>query len=197
MSTDRWQQYYCSANNRPASENLTAALAAFERPPLNGVAIDLGCGAGNDVYALLSRGWRVVAVDSNPAVQHFFETSRFAPYLSELTVICDSFESAAWPKAHLINANLALPFCNPVHFPTVWGKISGSLLPGGRFAGNFFGPHDDWAGRPPMTFLSADQIRELLNGWNIELFEENEHDALTAAGVMKHWHIINVVASLL
>ena len=52
---------------------------------------------------------------------------------------------ASWPACELVNASFALPFCPPAEFPGLWRRIVDSILPGGRFAGQFFGPNDDWA----------------------------------------------------
>ena len=34
----------------------------------------------------------------------------------------------------------------------------------------------------------------LLAGWTVEMFEEEETDAVTPRGEAKHWHIFHVVA---
>jgi hypothetical protein len=45
-----------------------------------------------------------------------------------------------------------------------------------------------------MTFLERDEAEAMLNGLDIEMFEEEEADGVTPRGKAKHWHIFHVVA---
>ena len=67
MSGSSWTRYYAAAGNEPR-ETLVHALTLHDsegRPP--GLAVDLGSGTGRDTFELLRRGWRVLAVDAEPA----------------------------------------------------------------------------------------------------------------------------------
>ena len=66
----------------------------------------------------------------------------------------------------------------------------------GCFAGQFFGDRDGWATDPAMTFHSAEQVAQLFEVFDIELFCEREFDDTGIAGVRgpKHWHACDVVA---
>ena len=194
MSEQRWANYYAQHMERKASPTLRRALSAFTEIPPNAQAIDLGCGTGNDTLELLSHGWRVLAIDSNPTVPDFFSAPKFDVYRKNLTILCEPFETCSLPQAQLINAHYSIPFCSPANFDSLWSKISDATKFGGRFSGNFFGPQDEWATNERMTFLCADQTRALFTGWEIEVFNEVEHDSPTAAGPIKHWHIIDVMA---
>ncbi len=68
-----WPAYYAVTAERPAWRTVVAAADAFaaehgpaapDDPPF---AVDLGCGAGRDSRELLRRGWRVLAIDREPA----------------------------------------------------------------------------------------------------------------------------------
>src|SRR5579862_1586306 len=68
-----WPAYFDAVAGLPARETLVYALARFEGDShaelAEGaeegmLAVDLGCGDGRDAVEMLSRGWRVVAVDS-------------------------------------------------------------------------------------------------------------------------------------
>jgi SAM-dependent methyltransferase len=64
--SEGWSRFYAAAGTDPR-ETLLDALDRFEaekRAP--GTAVDLGCGTGRDTLELLRRGWRVVAIDSQP-----------------------------------------------------------------------------------------------------------------------------------
>ena len=69
-----------------------------------------------------------------------------------------------------------------------------TLRPGGRFCGQLFGPRDEWAPAADMTFLTREQVEQLLDGWEIERLDELEQDGHTAVGKPKHWHLFHVVA---
>ena len=46
-----------------------------------------------------------------------------------------------------------------------------------------------------MVFLTKEQVLELFkNDYEIIKFKEIEKDGKTALGIMKHWHIYNVIA---
>nr|WP_263972540.1 hypothetical protein [Pseudanabaena yagii] len=68
-SFDRdWSAYYQAVAGRPPRDTLLKALDLFElekstKSPR--LAIDLGCGDGRDTVELLSRGWKVLAIDGN------------------------------------------------------------------------------------------------------------------------------------
>ena len=64
---DTWVRYFAAAGDAPR-DTLLRALELHEaegRSP--GTAVDLGCGGGRDALELLRRGWRVLAVDAEPA----------------------------------------------------------------------------------------------------------------------------------
>ena len=65
----------------------------------------------------------------------------------------------------------------------------------GYFVGNFFGLNDSWANiKKDMTFLSKEDVLNLLNDFEIIEFTEIEKDGKTGLGKMKHWHIYEVIA---
>ncbi len=69
--SEHWARYYEVTVERPAWETVRIAIERFaaEKRPAGGerFAIDLGCGAGRDTRELLRAGWRVLAIDREPA----------------------------------------------------------------------------------------------------------------------------------
>jgi tellurite methyltransferase len=192
MSQDQgWGSYYDKLRDRPPRKTLIAALDAFgERS--DALAVDLGCGDGRDVIEILRRGWRVVAVDSEPqALSRLME--RGLP--GSITPIESRFEDVPMPiGVELVNSSFAMPLCEPERFHQLWARIREELPAGGRFSGQWYGPRDSWAGRSGITFLERDQAMTLLDGLEIEMFEEEEADSVTPRGNPKHWHIFHIVA---
>ena len=180
-----WAGYYAKVRGRPPRATVLDALARFGGR--TGLAVDLGIGGGRDAAVLLARGWRVVGIDSEPAVLAL-------PRHPRLTLRRAAFETAGLPRADLVNAGFSLPFCRPDAFPAFWRRITAALPAGGRFAGQFFGPRDGWAGDSGITHLPETDVRALLAPFEIERFDEEEDEAETPRGAMKHWHIFHVVA---
>jgi hypothetical protein len=93
-----------------------------------------------------------------------------------------------------VNASFSLPFCPPEHFPSLWEKIVASLASGGRFCGQLFGDRDSWAIYTSMNHHTREQVEVLLQPFEVEVFEEEDHPGKTALGEDKHWHLFQIVA---
>ena len=44
-----------------------------------------------------------------------------------------------------------------------------------------------------MTFVSRADTENILKSLTVLSFEEDEHDKVTAAGEMKHWHVFHFI----
>ena len=186
-----WGEYYDKLRDRPPRKTLVAALDAFGAPPPDALAVDLGCGAGRDIVEILRRGWKVVAVDSEPEALRQLEARK----LEGITPVLARFEDVPLPiGVQLVNSSFALPLCEPARFHEVWQRIADALPAGGRFSGQWYGTRDSWNGRPGMTFLDQAEALALLAGFAVEMFEEEEADSTTPRGRTKHWHIFHIVA---
>jgi tellurite methyltransferase len=184
--------YFDATAERPPRRTLLAALERSSGE--TGFALDLGCGQGRDTIELLRRGWSVLAIDAAEEAIRRLAARADLPVRARLETLVGRFEDAVWPTANLVNASFALPLCPPSCFPELWQKIVASLAPGGRFAGQFYGERDDWAGNPGITHHDRAAVIRLLAGLETELFEEEESDAVTPRGRPKHWHIFHIVA---
>jgi membrane dipeptidase len=183
-----WGRYFAAAGDDPRP-TLLDAVARF---PSQGLAVDLGCGAGRDTAELLRRGWRVVAIDSEPeAIERLH--ALVGPDSPELETRLVRFDETAWPACDLVNASFALPFCPPESFPALWRRIVESLRPGGRVCGQLFGERDDWAGSGVLIHTRP-ELDELLAPFEVERLEVFDDDGTTAVGTPKHWHIYHLIA---
>ena len=66
----RWRKFMAATVGQPPWPGLVRAADMFETP---GEALDVGAGAGRDTAYLLSRGWRVTALDSSPSAAEALE----------------------------------------------------------------------------------------------------------------------------
>ncbi len=182
--------YYDGAKDRPPRPTLVRAASAFATP---GFAVDLGCGDGRDTVELLRRGWRVLAVDSSEEGIERLGRRDEIPGDAPLETRIARIEATEWPPADLVNASFVLPLLAPADFGRVWEWIAASLAPGGRFAGQLYGPKDGWAGRDGLSIHDRATVERLTSGFVVEQLDEVESDEPTARGKPKHWHVFHLV----
>ena len=190
-----WSAYYQAVAARPPRDLFRQTMHRFPEGRLAPrLAIDLGCGAGNETAAMLDLGWHVLAIDQQPeALDHVHELAK-PDQRSRLTLQVASFTDVELPPSDLIWASVSLPFAHPADFPTVWRRIVASLRPAGRFAGDFFGPRHAWANRADMNFHTEDEVRELCSSLDVEYFISEEGERITATMGPRHWHAFAVAA---
>ena len=187
-----WLGYHQATLDRQPRPLLRAACGLLGAG-VGRTAVDLGCGAGVDVLALLAGGWRVVAVDRDPDGLDLLRGRVPAGGAGRVRIVRASFAGVTLPAAHLIHAGYSVPFCAPEDFPGVWAGIRGALLPGGIFAGQLFGIRDSWAGAGSrMSFHGRGQVDGLLEGLEVVRLDEAEWDGAAMSGP-KHWHVYDIL----
>jgi tellurite methyltransferase len=201
-----WAGYFKAVAGKPARDTLLKALELFEKEwkaegkdgeacasPLP-FAIDLGCGSGRDTFELLRRGWRVLATDSTALAMELLLKEVPAEHRARLETRVEEFEGMTLARADLVNASYCLPFCDPDKFARAWDEIVRAIPVGGRFAGQLFGPRDDWAKLADRTHHTRSQVDELFKDFTLESFQEVENREAGATGEVKDWHIFHIVA---
>ena len=199
MKHTKWNNYYRKTLYRAPATTIIEASHLFKNP---GSAIDLGCGVGNDTVYLLNNGWQVWAIDADSRAFTWLLSQNNLPKNAPLHTITARFETLDWatlPNVDLVSASLALPFCDPEKFNTVWHHVVSKIKPGGRFAGNFFGV--DYKGfseqeKQQMTFLTKDQVMDLFTDFDIESISElkDVHESKSSTGASIYAHIFAIVA---
>lgn len=212
-----WTPYFDAMAGTPARETCLRALDLFDaergggrvaghvagtcpcHPNAIGVALDFGCGEGRDAREMVSRGWCVLAVDSSAEAIRRVIAGTPEPLLGLLKTGVETFEEMPLPPGmfDLVVASFSIPHCDPRDFPGLWGRIVATLRPGGRFAGQFFGPHDSWAVHPDgvtRTFHTRQEVESMFKDFEIEHLEEVDRPGCNAMGEPKHWHVFHVVA---
>lgn len=190
-----WDEYNAHQWGREPRRSLTTALAAAATPSDHDpVAIDVGCGEGVEVTALLADGWTVYAVDGERAALDRLVARTEGPSAERLHAVRADFAAPPdLPAADLVHSSYALPYCPPASFDALWAAVRGALRPAGVLSCQLFGPHDDAFGDPEMTFHSADQVRALLDGLEIVHWDEEDGEGGSYTGP-RHWHVFHVVA---
>lgn len=210
-----WDEYNAAQWGREPRASLAAALDAVGRSgtasratvpgppgPVDGsaaprrarVAVDIGCGEGVEVSALLADGWVVHAVDGEAAALQRL-AGRTPDHLRDRLHIhqVDYAAIDVLPDADLVHASYSLPYCPPGTFPRLWAAVRGAMRPGAVLSCQLFGPNDESFGDPEMTFHAAEDVRGLLAG--LEVIEQREEDADGQSYTgPKHWHVFHVLA---
>ena len=186
-----WAGYYRWNADRPVRDLLARALAALGAVGPGAAAVDLGCGSGQETRALLDAGFAVTAVDVTPAAVEI--VSAYPEAGSRLTPVLSPMQDATLPRADLVYAGYALPFCPPEHFDRMWSSLTGALRPGGLLAVDLFGDRDEWAGEEGMTFVDRSRVDRLCTGLDVLELTEVDEDGHAYAGP-KHWHRFELIA---
>lgn len=198
MTDTHWPDYYAVTVDRPAWQTVSEAIRLFaaesgpDAPPR--FAVDLGCGAGRDARKLLRNGWRVLAVDNEPAAIETLLSVTTEDDRARLQTRVADLASFEIPACDLVNASVSLQFLHADNYARTFERIAAALAPGGRFAGLLYGDRDEAASDPDVTCPSPDEIRAWLSDFEIESWSEREEDGKMALGDPHHIHLIEIVA---
>jgi SAM-dependent methyltransferase len=157
-------------------------------------AIDVGSGGGADTLNMLSRGWRVFALDAEPSARRLLEERTPLPVRDQLEISTGSFHSAALPPADLVYAQFSLPFAG-ADFDASVRNVLASVNPGGAFVGQFFGVNDDWASDPHVASVDRVWIEKAFADFGeLEVDERDHIGPYGGDGSTKHWHFFHIRA---
>lgn len=158
------------------------------------LAIDVGTGGGADARGLLSRGWRVFALDAEPASRRLLEEQTPERVRKQLTIATGAFHTVALPPADLVYAQFSLPFAGD-DFEAAVTNVLASVVPGGAFVGQFFAVNDDWASDPHVASVDGPWIEHTFSEFSELEIDERDHDGpYGTEGSTKHWHFFHVRA---
>lgn len=179
----------------PPNESL---IQAVELVSTRDAALDVGAGGLRDSRYLLWQGFKkVVALDRNPEMHTLGESL----HDKRLQTVISTFQKYDFPRGafDLVNAQRSLSFTPRGSFDEVFRKTKLSLKEQGIFVGSLFGPNHSWKDSPPQglresTFLSLEEVKDLLVDMKIVDLSEEEKDADSATGIPAHWHYIHFIA---
>src|SRR4029077_7487464 len=120
----RWRKFMAATIGQPPWPELVRAADLFATP---GEALDVGAGAGRDTAYLLSRGWRVTAIDSSPSAAEAL--GRLAP--PNLRVVGNTAQDFVPSGYDLVNAQFSLPFLPRDHFVATVARFRDSVRSSG------------------------------------------------------------------
>lgn len=183
-------KYYEKTESNKPSPLLRKFLSNGYNKQLNGnIAIDLGCGAGNDTIELINNGFNVTAIDSEVRVKEILQ--RRIPDSEKLNIIINDFSKIKLPKADLIIANMSLFFVKD-NFNIFIKNMLKSLNENGFFIGNFLGKEDAWADN--RTTIDKEILLEFFKEFKMFYFSEEKYYKNLALGGNKYWHVYTIIA---
>jgi len=187
-----WDHFVRSNQLRPPRELLRRTLGAFAlegRAP--GVAVDLGCGSGPDTVEMLRAGWTVHAVDTNAVGLQLLRDGAPPDAAARLLTHPLPYQDFELPACDLVWSSWALPYCPAAQWPALLGRIVAALNPGGRLAGDLFGPRHAWAGEEGLFTIAEDTLRQQLPPLVVEAFDI-EDGLRPSGGEMTRWHAFGI-----
>ena len=192
--------FHAITKDRGPSPLLLETLGLSQRSI--GAVLDLGCGSGSDSLKLVKQGWQVTSIDKSEEGTNYLKAKIKAKENYSINIRNDSFEEMLLSKNYydLIYSSYALSFCQKASWPTVWKEITNATKVGGIISINLFGINDGFKNSKhhgEMTFFSIEDIQNILKGFKIITEHEDEHEAKSAMGQMKHWHIFTIIAQKL
>jgi SAM-dependent methyltransferase len=185
-----WATYYAATRGHPPRPLLVRAVETFS---VAGEALDLGCGAGNETRYLLDHGFRVTAVDADPAAIRGLEDIEDR----RLSTVQSSFDAFAFgaDRYDLISAQLALPFNPPETFDDMFTRVRSALKPAGILCCDLWGVNDDWnVPDSGLTFHTREEVLRLVRGLDLLDFREIEEEVELAIRGTRHAHWYEITA---
>jgi SAM-dependent methyltransferase len=189
-----WSDYYTTTLNKEPNKTVVYAVKLLKKQT-NKTALDIGSGTGCDSVYLLENGFSVKALDQDLNAIEILKNKTKDLYQDKTTfehTLIQNFDIGI-NTYDLINASFSLPFCNKSDFTNVWKCIFHGLKNNGVFAGQLFGSNDDWSTISDMSFVTNEEVDDLLIGYNPEYYIEIDEDGKIADGTIKHWHLFNLV----
>jgi tellurite methyltransferase len=203
FDSTRCAAYLDGTREAPPREQLLRAVRLLPEGR-RGSALDIGCGPGKEVVELLRAGFQVTAIDPYQSMVDLTESRvlEHAPAArARLGVTCARIEDFApnLPASgfDLVHAGFVLPFVAARNFERVFDALRTCVAPSGLFAGQFFGPDDEFLRTSPagsMTSHRAGEVPPLLRGFEIIEHQEVNRAGFIGSGRPKWWHVHHVIA---
>ena len=190
MNMNNPEKYYeATMNSKPSTLIRKFFINKYNQKLQGNVAIDLGCGTGNDTEFLLDKGFKVTAIDQEEQVKEIIKNKKLNE--ENLNVIIDDFSKVEITNSDLILANFSLFFVED-NFDEFIEKILKNINSKGFFVGNFLGKEDDW--NKTRTTIEKEKLLEYFKEFERYYYSEEKYYKDTANGTGKFWHVYTVIA---
>lgn len=190
LKTESFKDYYkATLNNQPSVLIKRFFINKYNEKISGNSALDLGCGTGKDTEFLVSKGFKVTAVDNQEEVKEIFKNKNINK--ENINLIIDDFSKIDFPKSDLIFANMSLFFVKD-NFELFIKNLLEKVNKKGYMVANFLGNEDEWKGR--KTTITKEELLSYFRDFEMNYFSEEKFYKETAQGKNKFWHIYTVIA---
>lgn len=190
MTKHNWRKFIEATKKRKPILLLQKILKNI---PKNGVALDLGCGAGVEVKYLAERGFKVTAVDKEKSSINWIKKS--CKGLPVNPIREDVVKYRIQPNSFdIIIAWNLLPFIKKESALKVLSKIQVGLKKKGYFVFSLFGPKDGFSPNKNMSFFEVAELKNLLPYLKFLKLLELKKESPGVLGKIKFWHLIQGIA---
>ena len=195
-----WAEFAKQTVSERLKPPLPAVLKVVQEgsPPRFKTALELGCGAGNDVLALLERGWQVTALDHDRAVLDLLRdraAAHVADHVAALTLVEGQFDQFPRRRYGLVYARLSLPFATPEVWQRAWRRIGRSVAVNGVVAAVLFGLDDQLLSPERRVLVSLEEAAQLLpDTFTMVSLDEFKGETTRARGGTYHGHQVVLIA---
>ena len=183
--------YKATMNNKPSGLISKFFNYKFSEKLTGNKAVDLGCGAGSDTEFLISKGFRVTAIDSEEQVKEILNNK--ISDKTNLDIVIGDFSKIEIPKTDLISANMSLFFVKD-NFEEFLKNLLKRVNKQGFILANFLGKEDDWNGTKTKTTVEKEELLSFFKDFKMNYFSEEKYYKETALGKNKFWHIYTIIA---
>lgn len=188
---ENWSLYIDKTKESNPRDFVVKSMEFFNQENFKGKAVDIGCGAGNDIHFMLDNGWEVLGIDSEPhsksiCEERFKNNPNFSFNLSD-------FKNIEIAHCDWVNASFSLPFCPKEDLKPLINNIYQKLSKNGRFSGNFFGDRHSWT---QLSLYSKEEVLEILGDFDIEFFTEIEEPRISTFGESTDFHAFVFIVKL-
>ncbi len=156
-----------------------------------GKALDLGVGPGHESIILAKRDYHVTAVDLSEKTIETLQSKIAGLPIKLVHSNILSFEIHL-NSFDLIIVKNVLPFLeNKNDAIEVIKKLANGLKNNGIIYLTLFGPSDEWANKPTMSFFEYQEAIDLLSSLPLKILHRSTEEGLgsTMFGDIKYWHI--------
>ncbi|GBE25678.1 hypothetical protein BMS3Bbin02_01966 [bacterium BMS3Bbin02] len=192
---DSWAAFAAATSGRGPLEYFHSAMDFVDGNNGRGrQAIDLGCRGGADTRALLSRGWRVFAMDAEPGARRLLTAGLPPDSLHRLDIAIGAFHEVELPGADLVYAQFSLPFAGEYFERAVVNALK-AVVPGGAFVGQLLGINDGWITEEGAAAVDQRWIEQSFADFASVEIDEREHDApYGPERETRHFHFFHIQA---
>lgn len=185
------EKYYKATMKNNASALIrNFFMYKYDKKLKGNTALDLGCGVGNDTEFLLSKGFKVTAVDCEESVKDIFKNKNIKS--NNLDIIIGDFSKIELPSTDLVLANFSMPFVEENFQEFIENLLNKNINPQGFFVGNFLGEDDEWS--KMRTMVNREDLKKYFKDYEILYFSEEKYYRDSVSKKNKYWHVYTIMA---